>query len=129
MSNLDYIINYNFHNLISLKQFESNLPSVVNIIELIITEKYKTINVKCLVVFIEPIYFQFTTKYAYIYKYLSILRAWRDQLDYIMGGGGAKMCTLIAATLWLVEFLYSIMGNVVFNHEFYYENVIIFKRS
>ncbi len=36
MSNLDYIINYNFHNLISLKQFESNLPSVVNnIIELI----------------------------------------------------------------------------------------------
>ncbi len=53
-----------------------------------------------------------TAKYAYmqICKYFESI----GRLNYIVHGASWEWCTFLAAALWLAEFLYSIMGNVVF---------------
>ncbi len=109
--------------LTTLMRERTTIPwSIVNdIIKLKTMAEYKTINLKLLIVCIETIYFKFMAKYAYIYifKYLSVFETLIASFALLRESGRSSVlvwCSLRLSDWW--NFLYSIMGNVVFNQSF-----------
>ncbi len=60
---------------------------------------------------VETIYFKFTGKYAYIYKNIYVFRVCRETDLFVS-------FAVLHGTLDWWDFLYSIMGNVVFHQKY-----------